>query len=259
MRVVPPGLATAAASGYAGPSASAARPQPPPAQPAYTSPAPGYTAAPPPAYTAGPAPSPAASTTAAAKPGTSACGVLVIVLGGLVLLGVLVAAAGYAWFATREPEPAGVLIPTIESGFDFPTAVIDPSAGGGAIEEPVLGTGDVQVTLRWNNGADLDLHVTDPSGEEIYFGYPLATSGGELDVDANAGCAGDPPVENVFWPTGGAPTGSYSVSVHYYGACESTEPANYVVTILVNGQEVNSVTGTLSAEQGTAFIGEFSR
>jgi len=74
-------------------------------------------------------------------------------------------------------------------------------AGG----EPRLGTGDVQVTLRWNTPVDLDLHVIDPLGEEIYFRYTFSPSGGTLDVDANAGCTNDTPVENVFWPTGGAP------------------------------------------------------
>lgn len=31
-------------------------------------------------------------------------------------------------------------------------------------------TGDVQVTLTWNNTADLDLYVTEPNGETIYYG-----------------------------------------------------------------------------------------
>ncbi|HYN88710.1 MAG TPA: hypothetical protein VER55_09275, partial [Ardenticatenaceae bacterium] len=79
--------------------------------------------------------------------------------------------------------------------------------------EPVLGTGDVQVTLRWDNPADLDLHVVDPAGEEISYGHPVAQSGGQLDVDANIGCQDDLRVENVFWPSGGAPTGTYQVEV----------------------------------------------
>jgi hypothetical protein len=252
-RVVPAGLAAAAASGYAGSSASAGRPQPPPGpQPSYTGqPQSSYTPGPQPPYIGAPTqppPSPTASATAAAKPARSACGVIVILLGGLVLLGIAVVVAGYAWFMRREPEPAGVLIPT---------AIFDLGAGG--IEEPVLGTGDVQVTLRWDNTADLDLHVTDPGGEEIYFASPTSSSSGELDVDANALCTGDPPVENVFWPTGGAPTGSYQVAVVLYGLCDATGAANYEVTIRVDGQVVDVRTGTISSVGESQFVADFSR
>ncbi len=189
----------------------------------------------------GGSPSAASPAAAAAKPSRSSCGIVALILGGLVVLVLILAAAAFAWF------------------------VLQPSNGGGGSiipllnDEPELGTGDVQVTLRWDNSADLDLHVTDPAGEEIYFAVPSSTSGGRLDVDANATCEGDPPVENIFWPTGEAPTGTYSVAVEHYSACDSTGPANYVVTILVNGQEVNSVSGTLADGDESVFIGEFSR
>jgi hypothetical protein len=147
------------------------------------------------------------------------------------------------------PEPAGVLIPTFESG----GGIIPP------IDEPVLGTGDVQVTLRWDNSADLDLHVVDPGGEEIYFGVPTSTSGGQLDVDANGDCSGDPPVENVYWPTGGAPGGTYWVSVVYYGSCDSSGTANYEVTTRINGQVVDVRSGTVSSAGETIQIGEYTR
>src|SRR5690554_6687867 len=70
--------------------------------------------------------------------------------------------------------------------------------------EPALGTGDVQVTLRWNSRADLDLAVTAPSGETVSYLYPSSHSGGRLDVDSNAGCRTSlqNPVENVFWSSG---------------------------------------------------------
>lgn len=32
-----------------------------------------------------------------------------------------------------------------------------------------VGTGDLQVTLSWNVDSDVDLHVVDPSGEEIFW------------------------------------------------------------------------------------------
>ena len=51
-----------------------------------------------------------------------------------------------------------------------------------------LGTGDVQVTLRWAGRDDLDLAVMGPGGEMVFYGNPEIASGGTLDVDANGGC-----------------------------------------------------------------------
>ncbi|NJO86373.1 MAG: hypothetical protein HC818_07470 [Synechococcaceae cyanobacterium RM1_1_27] len=106
-------------------------------------------------------------------------------------------------------------------------------------EMPMLGTGDVQATLRWNTIDDLDLFIVDPFEEEIGFPNPVSESGGSLDVDANAGCVGTitNPVENIFWPFGGAPTGIYKVRVNLFQRCtESSDPIPFTLTLLVNGQ-----------------------
>ena len=75
---------------------------------------------------------------------------------------------------------------------------------------------DVQVSLMWNNYNDLDLHVVCPSGERIHGGNRKSACGGHLDVDANVRPDSRKPVENVVWPEGQAPAGSYQVFVHYY-------------------------------------------
>jgi hypothetical protein len=106
----------------------------------------------------------------------------------------------------------------------------------------VLGTGDVQVTLRWEGEADLDLHVIDPNGERIWFDNPQSASGGILDVDANGNCEGlSQPVENIYWPAGEAPNGSYEVSVTYYQACGNPAPVDYEVTITLDGDAVDVI------------------
>ena len=125
--------------------------------------------------------------------------------------------------------------------------------------EPVLGTGDVQVTLRWDNPVDLDLHVIDPSGEEIYFSHSTSQSGGTLDVDANAGCGNDAPVENIYWPSGGAPFGTYQVSVVYFNDCGYSGANAYTISILVDGQRFGPYEGLLTAEGEGNYVTSFSR
>lgn len=109
-----------------------------------------------------------------------------------------------------------------------------------------LGTGDVQVTLEWDSAADLDLAVTDPTGEQVAFTTPESPTGGQLDADANRGCEreGDP-VENVFWPTDGAPVGTYTVDVTGYttDSCpDGPEDGEYTLTIRVAGQDDQVIT-----------------
>ncbi len=77
-------------------------------------------------------------------------------------------------------------------------------------------TGDVQISLMWENYNDLDLHVVCPSGERIHGGNKMSGCGGELDVDANVRPETRKPVENVVWPGVTAPPGTYQVYVHHY-------------------------------------------
>ena len=74
------------------------------------------------------------------------------------------------------------------------------------------------VCLKWNIATDLDLHVLDPNGEEIYYGHKNSMSGGELDVDKTH----EPnSIENIFWKIKPgnvitAPRGRYKIYVKYY-------------------------------------------
>lgn len=120
-----------------------------------------------------------------------------------------------------------------------------------------LGTGDVQVTLRWASNADLDLAVTDPTGETVSFSNRGPTdTGGQLDVDSNIACPDDADrgVENVFWPEG-APSGTYLVTVTGFdgsvdgGGCG---PGDYELTIRVAGLDDRVERGTVGdGEQDT--------
>lgn len=105
-------------------------------------------------------------------------------------------------------------------------------------------TGDLQFSLMWNNFNDIDLHVTDPFGEVIYFGNRSSASGGILDVDMNVhykmGRYSEQAVENIFWPAGSAPSGKYKVKVIHYlnhrqNGCK--DPTEFVVRVRCNGQD----------------------
>jgi hypothetical protein len=122
-----------------------------------------------------------------------------------------------------------------------------------------VGTGDVQVSLSWNSSADVDLHVIDPGGEEVYYGNRLAASGGELDLDSNAACGSDGPRnENITWPVRGAPAGAYDVLVDYWSSCD--EPVtDFTVTINVAGAEPLTFSGTFTGEGDFGGAGDGER
>lgn len=98
-----------------------------------------------------------------------------------------------------------------------------------------VGGGDVQVSISWDSKTDVDLHVIEPGGCELYYGKKSCPSGGHLDLDSNAACNIDNVNnENVFWPEGTAPLGTYTVRVDYYDDCGlwgAGMDANYTVTV----------------------------
>lgn len=44
----------------------------------------------------------------------------------------------------------------------------------------------LRVTLSWSGCNDLDIHLVEPRGEEIWWDNTQSRAGGFLDVDANA-------------------------------------------------------------------------
>lgn len=146
--------------------------------------------------------------------------------------------------------------------FPTPTPTATPTPQPTATPtEPPLGTGDIQVTLRWDDLNDLDLWVVDPSGEQIYYAHPYSASGGVLDVDANRGCGANittNAVENIYWPEGQSPSGDFVVYVNLYTTCgNSASSSDYTVTVLQEGVE-KTFTGTVSPSNQNVRIVEFS-
>ena len=101
------------------------------------------------------------------------------------------------------------------------------------------GGGDVQITLTWDNTADLDLHVIDPNGERIAFFSPYSSTGGMLDMDDVDGFG----PENIFWEQQQSPQGTYQVEVnHYHGE----SPSNFTVLVQALG-ETRQYTGIIAS------------
>ena len=138
------------------------------------------------------------------------------------------------------------------------------ASDGGATGPPVrkdfdvveVGTGELQITLSWDEESDVDLHVVEPSGEEIYYGNRVSASGGALDLDSNASCRIDGVKnENVTWERS-APSGRYTVRVNYWSAC-GVDRTRYLLRI-TGGGDSRILSGTLtgSGERGGLGAGE---
>lgn len=119
-----------------------------------------------------------------------------------------------------------------------------------AIASLLNGDGDVQITLTWDNTADLDLYVIDPYGVTICWDT-LRSYEGILDKDDNDGYG----PENVYWPYDRAPYGNYAVYIHFYphddrvGYPNSTK---YTVLISAFGHDPKIFNGTIDLHKYVA-------
>lgn len=153
------------------------------------------------------------------------------------------------------------LNPNINPGAtEIPNNSIDENCDGADL---VVGTGDVQVTLTWNNNADVDLAVREPNSTLIWYGATGPTStGGQLDIDANFPCGTNLVyAENIFWPLGASPSGVYEVLISRSSSCGFTATWRLVVQVAGVGVIIDTTGSTNQSffftvnEDGTAFAG----
>lgn len=112
------------------------------------------------------------------------------------------------------------------------------------------GRGSLKVNLKWNTYDDLDLHVIDPDGVEIYYGsreHRCQDVLGKLDIDANAGSSHTrTPQENIFWEDGkNAPLGRYKVFVVYFAKKDSFTEVPFTVTVYPDKGQSKVFTGIM--------------
>jgi hypothetical protein len=136
-------------------------------------------------------------------------------------------------------------------------------------------TGEVSFRLLWQGKADLDLHVLDPGKGHVGLTFlaaasrdperyqalaqqmeatgksPDGESAGILDIDCNADVERTcrEPIENIYWPQGQAPRGSYEVWIEYFQDADgSGGEVPYVLEIRRGETVVQRLTGRISLE-----------
>lgn len=177
---------------------------------------------------------------------------------GLPTFGVSVAFASNLPNGTRN-----VVARAVDAQGHFGPATTRPVTVAGAGLPP----GRLVVNLSWGNAADLDLHVVDPRGVEIWKrninsyeppgpGQPpekpnTPHDGGILDFDSNAQCVPDGRrAENVVW-TDPPPSGHYLVRVDTVSLCGEVA-AGWRVEAVLDGRTLGSARGT-GTENDTRF------
>jgi len=76
-----------------------------------------------------------------------------------------------------------------------------------------MGRADIVVTITWNtDNTDVDLHVTEPSGEECFYSHRDTRSGGNLTQDVTQGYGPE------MYVLRDAPKGNYDIRAHYFAS-----------------------------------------
>ncbi|MEM1350396.1 MAG: DUF2135 domain-containing protein, partial [Myxococcota bacterium] len=95
---------------------------------------------------------------------------------------------------------------------------------------------DIVITITWNTDrTDVDLHVTEPSGEECYYSHPKTRSGGRLTRDVTQGYGPE------MFVLEKAPKGTYRVRVKYFSsdANRTSTRTKVYATVTRNWGEAN--------------------
>lgn len=143
------------------------------------------------------------------------------------------------------------------------TLTLQSSSSGAVFTPPgeVLTATGLQVKLTWNSEANMDLEVRDSVGGSVYFDTPTAASGGQfVGTNANSVCnsrTASAPTEQVQWPAGVVPSGSYEMLVYYQPLqdCPTTDSVAFTIDATVDGKVVPTFEGILDPNE--VFIASF--
>jgi hypothetical protein len=148
--------------------------------------------------------------------------------------------------SARQRTPVGALA---LGALRLLAAGLVATAAGAEPDAAAAPAGDVRIELVFGEQADLDLFVTDPMHEEVYFANPRSRLGGVFEADRRCGDPA-PRVESVrFSP---APAGRYRVSVDFPIRCRDgidAVPYRVIVDVLGERRQV----------EGTAHFGRLEQ
>lgn len=154
--------------------------------------------------------------------------------------------------STTEPDDSEVTAPVEATPTLEPVAVPTIASASAETFAPgqILTVNGMQVSLEWSSLANLDLEVRDPVGGSVFFATPNVPSGGQFGVNVNSACntrSADAPTEQVVWPSGVLPTGSYELLVYYQPLddCPTTDPTSFTVTVQLDNEVIDTIQGNL--------------
>jgi len=145
-----------------------------------------------------------------------------------------------------------------------PDALGPPAHVALDVQQTLPPVGVLVVSLWWDTESDLDLHVVDPYGNEIWSGninsfdrYATTPTtdagawneGGLLDFDSNAACTMDGRCnENVVW-SASPPAGNYLARVNTFSLCGNSA-ARWTIAAFLNGVSLGRAEGeAIAADQ----------
>jgi len=125
---------------------------------------------------------------------------------------------GICYHPSTDPS----IVPSLVAGFEYECVVpveLADTLGDVGVDNS---NKQVAVSLLWEHECDLDLHVFEPNGEEIFYDNLSSANTGSLDADSWGAGASGYAVENISWLT--APTGTFRVAVKNYDSCTGNLP-----------------------------------
>jgi len=128
-----------------------------------------------------------------------------------------------------QPDPADLAIPDLpppSAGQADPQVDARARAAGAA-------RGDLTFTIIWDGSDDLDLYVTCPAGDTLYY-MAGQTCNGRLDVDANSQEISPNPIENAHFSD--PVPGTYEVRVNLYKARDGADGRAFTLQIRDHGR-----------------------